>query len=170
MCGWPVAGHTEPGYRKRLETRGPRGESFAVRYLGIDYGTKRIGLSLGDEVGVATPLPALVDPRPEQRWRRLGEVVRQRRIEAFVVGYPYNMDASAGFKAREVDAFVARLQADFGLPVHRVDETLTSYAAEETLAKTKRREVRATGLVDSRAAALILQDFLDQHLPPPAME
>jgi len=139
-----------------------------MRFLGLDYGAKRIGLSVGDELGVASPLPALVEPDEPRRWGRLGELIRQRRIEELVVGYPYNMDGSAGFKAKEVDAFVAQLKARFGLPVHLVDETLTSYEAESTIAKKDRRGLRDTGLVDSRAAALILQDYLDQRFSPDA--
>lgn len=138
-----------------------------MRCLGIDYGSRRIGLSFGDAIGVATPLPALVQAAPEQRWAGLAAVIRQRRITDLVLGYPYNMDGTAGFKAREVDAFAARLRAEFGLPVHLVDERLTSFEAESTLAKAKRRQVRASGIVDSRAATLILQDFLDQRVPPP---
>lgn len=134
--------------------------------LGIDYGTKRVGLAHGDDLGVATPLPALVDADAAVRWTRLGEIVRQRRITDLVLGYPYNMDGSAGFKAKEVEAFAEKLKVQFGLPVHLVDETLTSYAAEETVPKRARRDVRVSGLIDSRAACLILQDFLDQRLPP----
>lgn len=137
-----------------------------MRCLGIDYGTRRIGLGYGDEIGVATPLPALVQADPEQRWEALAEVVRARRITDLVLGYPYNMDGTAGFKAKEVDAFAAKLRARFGLPVHLVDERLTSYEAESTLARGRRRDVRASGVVDSRAATLILQDYLDQHRPP----
>jgi len=140
-----------------------------MRCLGIDYGAKRIGLSHGDgEVGVATPLPALIEPDEAKRWVRLGELVAQRRITDLVVGYPYNLDGSVGFKAKEVDAFIAHLEARFGLPVHRVDETLTSYEAEATIPKKDRRDVRGSGRVDSRAATLILQDFLDQRRPPTA--
>lgn len=140
-----------------------------MRCLGIDYGSRRIGLSYGDTLGVATPLPALVQADAEQRWTALGEVVRQRRITDLVIGYPFNMDGTAGFKAKEVDGFAARLKADFGLPVHLVDERLTSYEAEATIAKSKRRDLRASGLVDSRAATIILQDYLDQKilLSPP---
>lgn len=137
-----------------------------MRFLGLDYGAKRIGLSAGDELGVATPLPALVEPDEARRWARLGELLKQRRIDELVVGYPYNMDGSVGFKAKEVDAFVAQLEARFGLPVQRVDETLTSYEAEATIAKKDRRGVRDSGLVDSRAATLILQDYLNQRFPP----
>jgi len=137
-----------------------------MRCLGIDYGTKRVGLAQGDDVGVATPLPALIDADPAVRWGKLGEMIRRRRITDLVLGYPYNMDGSVGFKAKEVDGFAEKLKAEFGLPVHLVDETLTSYAVEATIAKKARRGVRGSGTVDSRAACLILQDFLDQKIPP----
>jgi putative Holliday junction resolvase len=137
-----------------------------MRCLGIDYGTKRVGLAHGDEIGVAMPLPALTDAGEAARWRKLGELIRQRGITDLVLGYPYNMDGTAGFKAREVDAFAARLRAEFGLPVHLVDETLTSAEAEASIAKKDRRALRDSGLVDSRAACLILQDWLDRKIPP----
>jgi len=137
-----------------------------MRCLGIDYGTKRVGLAQGDEIGVATPLPALTDANEAVRWKKLGDQIRQRRVTDLVLGYPYNMDGTIGFKAKEVDAFAARLRAEFGLPVHLVDETLTSAEAESSIAKKNRRAVRDSGLIDSRAACLILQDFLDQQFPP----
>jgi len=137
-----------------------------MRCLGIDYGTRRIGLSYGDDLGVATPLPALVDATPEKRWAALAAVVGQRRVTDLVLGYPLNMDDSAGPKAKEAEALAERLRTEFKLPVHLVDERLTSYEAESTIEKARRRDVRASGLIDSRAAAIILQDFLDQQLPP----
>lgn len=140
-----------------------------MRYLGIDYGARRIGLSYGDELGVATPLPALTEADEARRWAGLKLAIAERRATELVLGYPLNMDGTAGFKAKEVDAFAARLKREYALPVHLVDERLTSYEAESTIAKSKRREVRASGIIDSRAATLILQDFLDQKfgLPPP---
>lgn len=136
-----------------------------MRCLGIDYGSRRIGLSYGDALGVATPLPALVQPTLTQRWTGLVDVVRQRRVTDIVLGYPLNMDETLGSKAKEVDAFADRLRSEFNLPVHLVDERLTSYEAESTIDKTKRRAVRASGIIDSRAATLILQDFLNQAFP-----
>jgi putative holliday junction resolvase len=143
-----------------------------MKCLGIDYGERRIGLSFGDELGVATPLPALIDADAEKRWAELGRIIRQRRITDLVLGYPLNMDETEGFKAKEVDAFAARLKKEFSLPVHLVDERLTSYEAESSIPKSKRREVRASGLIDSRAATIILQDFLEENLslPPPPEE
>jgi len=143
-----------------------------MRCLGIDYGTRRIGLSYGDELGVATPLPALTEPDPAKRWQALVSLIGQRRITDLVLGYPLNMDDTVGFKAKEVEAFAGRLRAEVKLPVHLVDERLTSYEAESTISKSKRRDVRASGIIDSRSATLILQDFLLQKFghPPPIEE
>lgn len=137
-----------------------------MRFLGIDYGTRRVGLAFGDELGVATPLQALTDADPARRWEGLGDVIRRRRVTEVVLGYPLNMNGTAGFKAKEVDAFAARLRAEFGLPVHLVDERLTSHLAEAGMNQKQLRDIRSTGIVDSRSAAIILQDYLDQRFPP----
>ncbi len=137
-----------------------------MRFLGIDPGTKRIGLASGDELGLASPLPALTQADETLRWTGLLEEIRRRRIDELVIGYPLNMDDSVGPKAKEAEAFAERLREATGLPTHLVDERLTSQAAEATLPKHKLREVRASGVVDSRAAAVILQDYLDQRFPP----
>jgi putative Holliday junction resolvase len=133
-----------------------------VRCLAIDYGARRWGLAYGDELGVATPLPALVDSDPVKRWRALCALARERRATDLVLGHPLNMDDTAGFKAREAEEFGAKLRAELSLPVHLVDERLTSYEAESHTPKKKRRGLRASGVVDSRAATILLQDFLDQ--------
>ena len=138
-----------------------------MRFLGIDYGTRRIGLAFGDELGIATPLPALTDADAAKRRAGLAAVVKARRVTDLVLGYPYNMDGTTGFKAKEVDAFADQLRADLGLPVHLIDERLTSHMAEAGMTQLELREIRAKGIVDSRAAALILHDFLDQRFPPP---
>jgi putative Holliday junction resolvase len=136
-----------------------------MRFLGIDHGTRRIGLAYGDDIGVATPLPAFASQDPAKQWARIAEVLKARRITEVVVGHPLNMDGSSGPKALEVEAFARRIRAQFNLPVHLVDERLTSYEAESTIPPSKRRAVRRTGLVDSRAATIILQDYLDGRFP-----
>jgi putative Holliday junction resolvase len=137
-----------------------------MRFLGIDYGTRRIGLATGDELGVATPVPALVEAELAVRRQALAALVRQRRIDEIVLGYPLNMDGTAGYKAKEAEALAAELRAEFGLPVHLVDERLTSHIAEQGMNQKQLREIRAKGIIDSRAAAVILQDYLDQRFPP----
>jgi putative Holliday junction resolvase len=136
-----------------------------MRCLGIDYGTRRIGVAYGDDLGVATPLPALAVADPLMRWARLAALLRERRVTDVVMGLPLNMDGSSGPKAIEVEAFARRIRSEFGVPVHLIDERLTSYEAESTIAPAKRRSVRETGLVDSRAATIILQDYLDGIAP-----
>src|SRR5205085_8972196 len=92
-----------------------RSGNSGMRCLGIDYGSRRIGLSYGDELGVATPLPALTDADEAQRWTRLTSLIAQRQITDLVLGYPLNMDGTVGFKAKEVEVFSARLQAELKL-------------------------------------------------------
>ena len=138
-----------------------------MRCLGIDYGEKRIGLAWGDELGVATPLPAAVQANPDDRLKHIDVLIKQRSVTDIVIGYPYNMDGSIGFKAREVDEFIGKLETRFGLPVHRIDERLTSHNMQSEMGLSGRREraLRKSGIVDSGAATIILQDWLDLHLP-----
>lgn len=137
--------------------------------LGIDYGERRIGLAWANDLGVATPLPAAVQADAEARLRYIGQLIQDRRITHLIVGYPFNMNGSIGFKAREVDAFIAALEARFGLPVERVDERLTSHAATRQLGLSGKdeRRLRKDGVVDSAAACLILRDWLESRLPLP---
>ena len=134
-----------------------------MRYLGIDWGEKRWGISYGDELGVATPLHAIVDNEVADRWNSLIRLVKERRIEGFVVGYPFNMDGSVGFKAREVDGFIDQLGDRFpNIPVERADERLTSHTAGQHWNSKQKRQQRKSGKLDSGAATVFLQDFLDQ--------
>jgi putative holliday junction resolvase len=135
-----------------------------VNVLGIDYGEKRIGLSFGDSLGLAVPIEAAVEATELERFAHIEKVIQFRRIEKLVVGMPYNMNGSSGFKAKEVEAFIEQLKSRFQLPVTTVDERLTSHQVEQELKLQKRQVDRRSGEIDSRAAALILQDYLDQQL------
>ena len=132
-----------------------------MNYLGIDWGEKRIGLAYADEVGVAVPLPAAVAKSKEVRLKQIESTIAARRIDELVCGYPLNMNGSIGFKAKEVDAFIEEIEDRFGLKVHRVDERLSSYTVEQAAKAQKKRVDRKSGEIDSRAAVLILQDFIE---------
>jgi len=137
--------------------------------LGIDYGEKRIGLSFGDELGVAMPLEAATQKTKKERLAHIGKIIEQRKITDLVVGYPLNMDGGGGFKAREVDAFIEQLEKRFKLPVHRADERLSTHQARSDLKKIGKKADRKSGEIDSRAATVILQDFLyEQEQTPTA--
>lgn len=135
-----------------------------MNVLGIDYGEKRIGLSFGDSLGLAVPIAAAVESTVEKRFEHIGAVIQDRRIKKLVVGMPYNMNGSSGFKAKEVEEFIGQLEKQFSLPVVSIDERLTSHQVEEELKKQGRKVDRRSGEIDSRAATLILQDYLDRDL------
>ena len=133
-------------------------------YLGIDYGTKRIGLALADELGIALPfgtIPGVDFPDWIEEMKR---VVNERGVDELVIGYPIHMDGAVGKRAKEVDTFISELTERFSLPVHRVDERLTSVAAAESIQKKpkgKRGKRPPDGRIDATAASLILRDFLE---------
>ena len=72
-------------------------------------------------------------------------MIQERAIAELVVGYPLNMNGSVGFKAREVDAFIKDLEKRFQLPVHRIDERLSSHAVEQGLRGQKKKPDRKSG-------------------------
>ena len=106
-----------------------------MNILGIDYGHKRVGLAYADtDIGVAVPIPAAVESAHEDRLSHIGREISARRIDKIVIGYPFNMDGSVGYKAREVDDYIKILEDRFGLPVERADERLSSFQAEQDAA------------------------------------
>ena len=133
-------------------------------YLGVDYGTKRIGLAWADELGISLPLESIPGVELEGCWEEFERVVKERKITEVVVGYPIHMDGEVGIRAKEVDSFILNINTKFGLPVFRMDERLTSVAAAESLSmKSKGRKGKkpADGRIDATAASLILRDFLE---------
>lgn len=138
-----------------------------MNLLGIDYGTKRIGLSFSDsEVGFAFPLAAIQVTDRTKAIEEVVAVVREKRIHQIVVGYPINMDDSIGFKAKEVDQFIEDLSTRISCPIERMDERLTSEAVQDMQGHRSpgnRQNMRKKGTIDSVAATIILQDYLDIH-------
>ena len=133
-------------------------------YLGVDYGTKRIGLAWADELGISLPLESIPGVELEGCWEEFERVVKERKITEVVVGYPIHMDGEVGIRAKEVDSFISNITTKFHLPVFRMDERLTSVAAAESLSvKSKGRKGRkpVDGRIDATAASLILRDFLE---------
>jgi putative Holliday junction resolvase len=128
----------------------------------MDLGEKRIGLALSDPLGwTAGPLPAL------QRigWRKdlaaLRRLIEAHAILRIVVGLPLRMSGEAGEQANQASEFAQRLQAELGIPVETWDERLTTVQAERTLIESDVRRERRRQVIDSMAASLILQGYLD---------
>ena len=133
-----------------------------MRVLGIDPGARRIGLALSDPEGqFALPLEAVQVRGMEQTVQRLAAEVVRLSAERLVIGLPLRMDGSEGESARLARKLAERLHAATGLPVVLWDERLTTRAAERALAEVGARGARRKQAVDSVAAALLLQSYLD---------
>lgn len=135
-----------------------------MRWLGIDFGTKRIGLALSDGAGwAARGLETLERRGGERDLEAIARIVREQEVEALVVGLPLNMDGTEGRMATLARRFAEALEARLGCPVHLFDERLTSHAAEGVLLEARGHKDRK--LVDQVAAALILEGFLEREAP-----
>jgi len=135
-----------------------------VSALGLDIGKKRIGVAGCDGTGlIATGLMTIERTSFPQLIDQLQQIVKQRQVQILVVGLPYTMAGEIGFQARQVQKLASRLAKTLSLPLEYVDERLTSYQAEELIRAEYLVPSRHKGLIDRKAAALILQQWLDQR-------
>ena len=133
-----------------------------VAALGLDVGKKRIGVAGCDGTGlIATGLTTIERTCFSADVALLRQLVAERQVQVLVVGLPYNMDGTLGFQARQVQKLARAIGRDLQLPIEYVDERLTSVAAEELLRAEHRSPRRHKALIDRKAAALILQQWLD---------
>ncbi len=138
-----------------------------VSALGLDFGRKRIGLAACDRLGlIAFGLDTLQHRSFAEDLAEIRKVCQEREVEQLVIGMPYTMAGEIGSQARHVQRWGERLATALQLPVIYVDERLTSYQAEEMLRQEgyrRKSKIPAHQTVDSRAAAIILQQWLDQQ-------
>lgn len=138
------------------------------RVLGIDFGTRRIGLALSDPTGtLATPLPFLDNTGLPEVTSKLKELLGMHEIKTVVIGLPRNMDGSYGASAEKVREFIAQIQPHLSAQIVPLDERLTTVQASRDLSSIgfNQRELRKK--IDSSSAALILQQFLDRSQSNP---
>jgi putative Holliday junction resolvase len=137
-----------------------------MRILGIDHGTVRVGLALSDELGMlAHPLETVAEA---QALVRIPEVVRARGVTAVVLGWPLRMDGSEGTAAERVRGFLNKLRPliSADIPIHLRDESLTTVTATEQLRAAGRKTKTHRPIIDQAAAAVILQEYLDECAGP----
>ncbi|HHV62879.1 MAG TPA: Holliday junction resolvase RuvX [Firmicutes bacterium] len=136
-----------------------------MRMLGLDVGSKTIGVALSDPMGVtAQAFTVIRRTTPEKDLDAIGNIVRTYEVGRIVVGLPLNMNGSIGAAARAVEEFCRALRDRVGVPVVTWDERLSTVMAERAMLEgdiSRRKRKRA---IDRAAAALILQGYLDRHL------
>ena len=155
----PPASHAP---QKVSSKRAAPADSSLRRILALDYGRARIGLALADAgARIARPLGLIVRKNRNADMQKLREIIREHGVRRIVVGLPLRLDGTAGEMAEEAGRFAERVRKQMGLPVEMVDERLSSWEAEQSGEKNKKREGKES--VDALAAALILREYLEQN-------
>lgn len=132
-----------------------------MRYLAIDYGSRRTGLALCDKgETISTPLTTIHGQN--QLIEKIAELVETENVEAVILGLPLNMDGSDSAQTKVARKFAEQLEGHLNVPVHLQDERLSSFAAEQKLAPANFTKGKMKQRLDAVAAAEILEAFLEQ--------
>jgi putative Holliday junction resolvase len=135
-----------------------------MRYLAVDLGAKRTGLAAGDDVvGLVQPVEVLMVPRGPALLDALARAVERHGPDALVVGLPLYMDGTEGGATADVRAFGAALAGRVELPVHFHDERLSSFEADQRMARSGRTHRETKELRDALAACAILESWLAER-------
>jgi putative pre-16S rRNA nuclease len=134
------------------------------RILGLDVGSRRIGVAVSDLLGfTAQGLATIQRQNKRLDFEQLESVIREYQVHEIVVGLPLRMSGQEGIQAEKMQAFAEDLRQRFNLPVHLWDERLTSAQANRLLRETEMSIKRRGEVVDQMAAVLILQSFMDSR-------
>lgn len=133
-----------------------------MRYLAIDLGEKRTGFACGDDVtGLVSPMHVATVPRGPALLEAVQDAAAACEAQAIIIGLPVNMDTTEGPAAKNARTFGEQLAQTLHLPVQYQDERLTSYAADQHMARSGRTHKQKKSLRDALAAAEILRDYFD---------
>lgn len=132
-----------------------------MRVMAIDYGDAHTGIAISDLTCQLAGYTETIHSRKQEKvLERLGELIAEYEVTELVLGYPKNMDGTAGPRAEKAAAFCEELQAAFGLPAALWDERRTTIAAHDILFSAGKNGKKRKKTVDAVAAALILEGFL----------
>jgi putative Holliday junction resolvase len=140
-----------------------------MRLLALDIGDRRVGVAVSDETGlIASPLTVILRASKAKDFERIARFVREYGVEGLVVGHPLNADGSAGPQAQRVERYTAALidalrAEGLSLPVVLWDEQMSTLRAQEVMIAAGGRRKDRRMRIDSVAAAVILQDYLDEQ-------
>ncbi|XGB40389.1 MAG: Holliday junction resolvase RuvX [Cyanobacteria bacterium LVE1205-1] len=135
-----------------------------ISAIGLDVGKKRIGVAGCDGTGlIATGLTTILRTSFRQDVYQLKQLIHQRRATILVVGLPYSLNGEIGIQAQLIQQFAQRISIALQLPIDYMDERFTSMEAEQLLRDEKKSPSRDKGAIDRKAAAIILQQWLDER-------
>ena len=132
--------------------------------LGFDFGEQRIGVASGQTITAsASPVTTLTAVNQKPDWQAIEKLIEDWRPDALIVGIPTYLDGSPSDMTRRAQRFGRQLQGRFYLPVYEVNESLTSFEAEQELKKNKKLGQHNKQDIDKMAAAIIVQSWLEQN-------
>ncbi|MSU44677.1 Holliday junction resolvase RuvX [Candidatus Nomurabacteria bacterium] len=141
-----------------------------MKFLGIDYGTKRIGVAISDENGTIA-FPKEIVPNDVNTFKRFSEIIEKENISEMVMGESVDFSGKLNALSARIEVFILELEEKFRLPIHKQKEFLTSVEARRSKdvkkdfspsqAHTKVKQIKS-GRADAKAAAIILQRYLDK--------
>ena len=138
-----------------------------MRYMGLDYGDKTVGVAVSDELGItAQPLETITRERwnkLRQTCKRIEEIIVDKKVEVIVVGKPLNMNGTEGERLERTREFIDMIKRRTGLKVVEFDERLTTVEADRILDATGVTASARKEYIDKMAAAIILQTYLDME-------
>lgn len=134
-----------------------------VKYLGVDYGDRRVGIAASDSGLIAEGVTVLTVSSMRQAIEKTADIAAARAVDVIVVGLPLNMDGTEGARADKTRAFGRVLGRVTGKPVEYCDERLTSVEADELMTAAGVKRTRREAIIDKAAAKLILQSYLDRN-------
>ena len=141
-----------------------------MRILAIDYGSTRIGLALSDPTGtLARPLPFVPAQADAKLAREIVELAQKHEVHLFLLGLPRHMDGSFGEAAARVQSFAAILGEATPVRIQLIDERLSTVQASRQLQEAGKNARQQRGRIDSEAACVLLQGYLDSQTPFPLL-
>ncbi len=138
-----------------------------MRYLGFDVGTKSLGIAISDKSNqIAMPYKTLHFKEMDFALclPEITRLVSEKQITDFVVGLPKNMDNTSGFATKRSEDFKEFLANNFSMPIHFIDERLSTIEAEKILIQTNHSRQKRKKVIDNVASALILDTYLRKKL------
>ncbi len=137
------------------------------RLLGLDFGSRTVGVAVSDGLGItAQELATIERPKPGKLKKTLfqiGEICKEYGVDTIILGYPRNMDDTEGERCKATQEFKELIEQKLGLPVILQDERLTTIAAAEILDESGVKRSEQKKYIDRIAAAIILQEYMDNH-------
>lgn len=138
-----------------------------MRILGLDYGSKTVGVAISDELGITAQPIMTIERKSENKLRKtlakIEEIIDEYKVSFVVLGYPKNMNNTIGPRAEATEVFKEHIERRTGLEVVLQDERLTTVESERILMESGVRREDRKEYVDKMAAAIILQSFLDAY-------